>query len=270
MDDLRDVAINLTAALIFSLLGFLAGVSRGLVRHYRNRVANSFWRRLGDGGVRVVIAPHRRRSHVAWEPSGLYGAGDVEALAELQRIRAVLHLPLARPVYGADIGRNDIHGNLILIGGPDVNQVTRDALDGLGRMRRVGLAFQGGGRTAVRLHDTRNRRTYIAKRTPGHFFRRGEVVVDYGIIVFAENPFNPRRRMLIVAGGYGYATLAGLRILDDKRFLAHPVVRSGKPFECLHEVNVVSGEVVKPEVEQWDVRSLPLLHGSSGPAASNR
>lgn len=254
---MHELVVNLIAAALFSLLGFLAGVSRSLVGMYRRRRAHGFWRRFGNGALHVVVAPFRGDSQVKWEPSGLYGTGDMVALHELQTTMATLRRPVFDVVFEEGIGRNDKRDNLILIGGPDANPITREILDGVGRLHRLGLRFRKRWFSPTTLLDLREGKTLAPRWERSTLNRKNEAVVDYGIIVFAENPFDDRRRVLVVAGVYGYATLAGVMLLNDPAFLDDPVVRSGLPFECLYEAEVVGNIVIRPRRERWRTRLLP-------------
>ncbi|WP_049574258.1 hypothetical protein [Nonomuraea sp. SBT364] len=255
MDNVRDLLTNLLAAGLFSLLGFLAGISRSLVRSYRRRRAHRFWRRFRPGGLHVVLAQFRGRSQLRWEPSGVFGTGDLEALQELQSIMSTLGQPSFDVIYEGDIGRNDKRHNLVVIGGPDGNSVAREMLAGVARLRRVGLAFHKRPFSRTGLRDLREGRTYTPKR-------RSRAIVDYGMLICAENPFDTRRRVLVVAGVYGYATLAGVMLVNNPAFLDHPLVRSGAPFECSYAAEVVGGVVIEPIREQWWIRALPSVHPS--------
>jgi len=62
---------------------------------------------------------------------------------------------------------------------------------------------------------------------------------DYGIVVLAPNPFNPKTHVLVVAGLYGYGSWAGARLVTQEEFARNDLVVSGTPFEAMFTVDVV-------------------------------
>jgi len=66
----------------------------------------------------------------------------------------------------------------------------------------------------------------------------GEVTRDYCLINFLPNPYDPHKWMMLIAGLGTYGTWGGIELTMTKPFLAHKVVRSGKPFEVFVEVDV--------------------------------
>jgi hypothetical protein len=65
------------------------------------------------------------------------------------------------------------------------------------------------------------------------------VLLDYGIIARTANPLSPSKSVLLVAGSFGFGTWAALRYVMSKSFLEDPLVRTGRPVECLIETDVL-------------------------------
>ena len=91
-----------------------------------------------------------------------------------------------------------------LIGGPDPNAVTREAVKLIDSKLRFGdpsiheIAIRDTGVDPPRLY------------VPSEPDRDG-VVTDYGLILRAPNPFAADKEIMIIAGSFGHGTVAGTR-----------------------------------------------------------
>lgn len=67
---------------------------------------------------------------------------------------------------------------------------------------------------------------------------------DYGLIVrLPGSEMLHHAAAVVIGGSFGYGTWAGARLVREKQFLEHPVVRSKSPFECLYKTEVVDGHL---------------------------
>ncbi|ACU73963.1 hypothetical protein Caci_5103 [Catenulispora acidiphila DSM 44928] len=224
MSDFHDVSINLLSALI----GLTAGWARGAAANrLRYRHARGLWRQLAGPTVNIVVGAH---SVTGWETAGLMGIGDAFAVSELQQHLVSIGAGQPKIIYGGRLEAETRRNDLILIGGPDTNSMTREV------MKRLAGTFKFLDPPAhtFAIRDAHGGKTYDPDPPTN-----GEGT-DFGVLVRAVNPFNPEASVLIVAGAYGLGTWAGARLVHSKAFMQEPLVRAMIPFECLFETDVVA------------------------------
>ena len=173
----------------------------------------------------VIVCPELPAEQLAAVPhsdptdpdfSELYRLTDLDALLELHgHIRAVN--PDARVEYRnvTNLRRDDVGGDLVVLGGVDWNAATSDVL------RRTGVpiaqvpqddpmyrgSFQVAGeetRTFAPVIDDRNGRRVLVEDV-GHFYR-------------GPNPFNAQRTVTLCNGVFGRGVLGAVRALTDREF----------------------------------------------------
>jgi hypothetical protein len=210
--------INVVAGLATTLIGYIVGRTwQKLVDRIPYRRAKIFWQPLFNAEIQIVVS--RFESPSFPEPTGLVGGGDALALREISSYFSRIGFRRHKVVY-VDEPALDRKNNLILLGGPDANAVTKDALELIEpRLRLIDpgpgipveihdlapAARQGDGDLA----DAISEQKYVPKADS-----------DYGIIIRARNPFNPGRGLVIFAGAYGYGTWGGVNlVLTDDNFL---------------------------------------------------
>jgi hypothetical protein len=184
------------------------------------------WREFLEPDVAIAVSVFG----VADEPSGLMGAGCALGLIGLlQHLNQIgTRQPKIVRITDGDRVTEDFRRNtLILIGGPARNTVTRDAL------RRLPLTFHFA-EPVTTIRDTQSGKTYSYSRT----LLGPADGTDYGLLVRAKNPFNPRTSILIIAGSSGYGTWAGARLITEPSALDETAA-SGDSFECLFAADVL-------------------------------
>ena len=222
MGSLTDLAINLLAAAIGVTVGWLWNSA---YRAFKLRHARKFWRRFTAETSRLVVG--RFLQFPNFEPSGLIGAGDASALIELKTFFEKMGLGQIEVHYSDQIDGDLLQANLILVGGPEANLVTREAV-----VKMIpALEFGYPDRNAIAFYDFITRKEYL----PWTDLISGEITRDFGIILSAPNPFAPATRIIVIAGSFGYGTRAALRFALSKNFWEHPLVMKGLPVECLLE-----------------------------------
>lgn len=151
---------------------------------------------------------HRRFS--GWEASGFVGFGDVKALDELQDIFVENHLGRLSNTFSTSPNLALIEDSgLILIGGPDVNWATLETVSRLpGR-----FALGDAGRNEISITDRTTGDVYSPH--PGD---KGVIDQDIGVIKVMSSPFGANNRLLIIAGAFGYGTLAGVKLTRQNIF----------------------------------------------------
>jgi hypothetical protein len=194
------------------------------------RRARRFWRPFVSGELQVVIGRHT--DFAAFEPTGFIGVGSALALKELLAHFDDLRFRRFKVAYNDHVEGDSLKTNLILLGGPDANSITRLVLE------RVPLTLRAGdpGIHEVSIHDQRTGAVFSPRLT-SNSLGQAQVKTDYGLLVKAPNPFQQGSHVLIIAGSFGYGTWAGVRLAQDETFLRQKGVSSG-PVECIYETDV--------------------------------
>lgn len=237
------ITVQVLLGLIVIFLGFLiarlwAVSSRGL-RYWMP--AWKFWWPFLSGDLKIVMSKFNEFND--WEASGLVGVGGMQAAIETVKLFDDLGLRrIGRKmdiVYHDQADGNLYESNIVCIGGPDANSVTKLILT------KVDHTFSPGDpeRNEVSFLDTKTGKTYDPE--PGF---------DHGLIIKTRSPFNERRQMLVLIGNFGYGVWAAARLMSSKQFLHHKCVRGGRSFECVLRAKVIKG--VPWELEIIDAREL--------------
>ena len=232
--------IGILGGLVTTLIGYLIGRTwQKAVDRIPFRRAKIFWQPLLNGDIQVVVS--RFESASFNEPTGLVGGGDALALRELSSYFSRIGLRRHRVVY-VDEATLDRKNNLVLLGGPDSNAVTRDALELIAP--RLRLLDPGPG-IPVEVHDLAPAPDHGGEDSvgitpqPNVYIPKADI--DYGVIIRARNPFAPDRGLVIFAGAYGYGTWGGVNlVLSDDDFL--------------HRCRELEAEFGQPS--RWGLRSL--------------
>jgi hypothetical protein len=287
MDGYDQLVWGLASALVAFLLGLAWRRMVRLLVYWR---ARHFWRGLLAGRPAIVLSKHRVLGR--FEASGLVGAGDLAALRELTEHFARIGFKRHHTVYNdepiwADDGAESalLRGNLILLGGPDSNRVTREVLertalgiDFLELSTQRLLAIQrrpderpapipGRGFPALRVRARRPEQVWrvpaFRDRETGQIigpeFDGDQIRKDCGLIVRTTNPFSPGHEVVIFCGSYGYGTWAAVQLARSKEFIGVRTRRMGS-LECLLSVDVVREHPRQPRIEIL----RPLLSRNDG------
>jgi hypothetical protein len=204
---------------------FKAGRDRWRTRH-----ARSMWRPFLSNDLCIVLG--RFKEFGDFERSGLFGVGDVIALAELQRFLTEMGAPNVEVIYADELKGDGLKRTIIAIGGPEANSVTKDAF-GLFGPRFI---FGKDTKEDATILDTAVEPPIIYSPNNLETNRRG---TDYGLILSGSNPFSAQKMMMIIAGCFGYGTWAGTRYVISEDFLKIRSTHESEPFECLIQTDVV-------------------------------
>jgi hypothetical protein len=234
-----------------------------LVTNFR---ARRFWRPLVNREAVVVVGTFRDLH--GFEESGVIGLGDNIALNDLERYFAKIGFKRFDVHYNDHfIGafgalKPTLESNLILLGGPDANALTRLVLERLA----LGIEFLEVSPQRLRDGDgavwadaapprSRRRRVWALRgRSPdwrvpvvldketGRLhcpaFTTSGITSDCGVMIRSPNPFNRRREVIIFCGSYGYGTWAAVRYSQTHEFLRR--LPKNTPFlECVFSVDVI-------------------------------
>lgn len=181
----------------------------------------------------------RHTDFTGYEPSGLIGVGDVVALSTLLAFFANSDTPIPDVLFDYPPRGEDLQGNLILLGGPDMNQISKLVLSD----DDTGIGARGT--------------TYFDKRGEQILAARGSssrLVSDAGVIVKRKNPFDSEGVVILLAGSFGYGTRAAVRLAISNRFLSLPESGHGA-CECAFQVPIIHSAPQEPIL-------LLLRHGT--------
>jgi len=152
------------------------------------------------------------------------GRGDHDAVVEVQAGLARIGLSSTLPEVVGNPSDKELKKNLIVIGGPDVNELTYTLLD----------------RLPVKLIITRNAdgRDIVRDLVHNHDYEptvedNGKVR-DYGILVRAPSPYDRTKHVLILAGAHGFGSMAAAVVaFQEEGSLQRKASISAVGFECL-------------------------------------
>ncbi len=246
-----DLAVNLGAASAGAALGatWIEGRRRLRYRHQRE-----FWKFLEQpsvfvvGGItspvllntldleltalvpseaeRIALVDFMIRYVRGQEMSGLVGRGDFHSIVRMAVRLGFLRLPV-RPLilHPSEVGERRT-GNLVLIGGSDVNPLTGALGPLLGCQLEARINHEG--RAVVR--DSRLGVEHRASE-PG-----AVEVVDYGVLARGPNPYNRDSTVVLLAGAHGFGTIAATEVslgATAKKQLRGLLRQFDGGFECL-------------------------------------
>lgn len=211
-----------------------------------DRVATAVWSRTAERRRWQFEVPDQLRISISG--SVVEDTGDQQFTTGLEQAKALaVVLPsLGRAWRSVDVRNVTVsgqvgggyEGNLVLMGEPDSNQVTKDVLDEFGQ--RLGVSHDG---TSIKLYDFEGLvrdvpRAFLAEVTEEEhdyefvdndfekvvswYWRLeayGEPVQeDYGLVIRVLNPFGDsavQHRIVIFCGSHRYGTLAAARWFVD-------------------------------------------------------
>lgn len=223
-------------------------------------IGDSSWRFPVEQDITIVVAPvpagelDKTPHAAATDPDYVRLAryNDLDALVELYGfIRAVNPLNKVKYRTSDDLRQDDYTAHLVLIGGVDWNEVTRDIFrrypmpvsqkarvteDDLGAFTvQENGAERSFEPTLIRDGDRRTLTRDIA-----HFYR-------------SPNPFNHKRTVTVLNGMFSRGTFGAVRALTDTRFrdrneeYVQKRFAGSDTFSVLTRVDVVRGRVLTPD-----------------------
>ncbi|MFF5366038.1 hypothetical protein [Streptomyces sp. NPDC013187] len=229
-----DLAINLAASFVAFLIGWLA---RNLLTYYRDsRPVARLWRIDRQTPVTAVVGSARER-RMLWEADALAAMNVRLSLARELKIHSI---GTVRSSAFSMAGHAE--DNVVVIGGPAMNEVWKTYVSRLD----VPYEFQIVG----------DRYRIVTRETGASFGElRGadvEVEQDHALVIFAWNPFEPRSRLIMMAGCGYLATLAAPAVFspDSARRLGRRF-DTAKPFALVLSVEDINGYMSKPKIVAW-------------------
>jgi transcriptional regulator with XRE-family HTH domain len=186
-----------------------------------------------------------------------YSYADLDGLIELHgHVRAMNPDSQVRIRRASDMSPDDLTTHLLLLGGVDWNELTRDLLDAVSvpvsQMARendpVGAFEVGEG------DDTIEFRPHLER-----YGDKQRLVSDVAHLFRGPSPLNWKRTVTIFNGMFGRGTYGAVRILTDARFRDRNAdyLRGrfhGDTYSVLARVQIVMREVVTPDLTVRETR----------------
>jgi hypothetical protein len=238
-----DLLVNIAASIALIIAGYL--LRSGIRVFMRLRISRS-WSFSFRSDPLICIGI---RSSVQ-EPSGEMGAGDALALQELSSYLSRAGVPFD-VAYVSRFREADLARDLILIGGPDVNVVTKNALARINGGFESKYEPEKPRKFTISIYDRVEDISYLPDTIPGKEpFGPGWVGIspmqassDYGIFINCPSPFDKSKRAIFIYGAFGYGTLGALRWINGNS-IPREIRSSVTGYECLIPVDVIAGRPV--------------------------
>jgi hypothetical protein len=197
----------------------------------------------------------------------LYKYADLDALIELHgHIRATNPQNEVRFRLASEVTADEMTSHLLLLGGVDWNDLTREVLDVVDvPVRQVTRATEAeeGGFEVVK--DGNVSATFSPRMRKGQGGAK-ELAEDISHFYRAPSPFNIERTVTIFNGSFGRGVYGAVRTLTDARFrnrnsaYVEARLETADAISILTRVLIVRGEVLTPDWTRPNLR----LHEWSG------
>lgn len=202
----------------------------------------SYLRPLVKDGFTSVLGSIRTSD--SSEPTGLIGLGDAIGLADIRTYFDTIGIR-EFPVRLSEFAPGEtLRGNLLLLGGPSPNAMTREVLDNV--RTNIEGAPQPDGTFGLR--DRQTGITYMPA-----FSEEGRIQRDVGVIISSPNPFDAQHRSIVIYGITGYGTWAAARFFASDEL--HAAVGDASSFEVALVCDIVRDTPHK--MQAVVVRELP-------------
>jgi hypothetical protein len=223
---------------------------------------DDFWRFDETQDVTIVCAkmPQNLTTQMPYaDPADpdfveLHRYADLDALLELYgHLRAVNPRSTVAIRLADSLRSDDYTGHLVVLGGVDWNEVTRELLSSV-RLPVNQVSSNTPGGAAFEVAEGGERRLFSP------VLRDGELLEDVAHFYRAPNPFNRARTVTICNGIFGRGTLAAVRSLTDARFRkrnAEYVLRRfgrSERFSILARTHIQKTEALTPDWSDEDIR----------------
>ena len=236
INTVNDMGINLLATGV----AFSVGLSyRRIYLRIHTRPSRRFWKPLERPRLTLVLGAFD--GFDGFEPSGIGSIADAKALQELMAHFTKIHLSNFEITYASKLTDGQLEGNVVCFCAPDGNEISRRLM----QRRETEVIFTEGGGTEIK--DKMGGNTYTPKRAGG------VAIEDFGVIICMDNPYSPSSIALIVAGVYGFATWAGVRLLQRNDFLES--IHDRRNFAAVFRVDVIQN--LPQSAQLLYVRDLP-------------
>ncbi len=187
------------------------------------------------------------------------GVGQVRALALIApSLRtAYRRVDLSKILMSDEGMRSELRSDLITLGGAKNNRVTEMIMNKLSTLYELPPPSPGEELSWI---DREGARPTSYEATGGtHLTSDDQVERDYGVMVKAPNPWNPKSTVIVLFGASTHGTAAAAAYFVGQRRWARP-----DHFAALVEVNVAggyTGEAILRELRPLEKRAPPATPG---------
>jgi hypothetical protein len=189
--------------------------------------SRNFWNPFSDDKLQIVVG--RFLEFRSFEQSGFLGVGDAIAMTELRKHLELIGMQDVTIAYADRLDGDGLKTHLVLLGGPDNNTITKEAVSRI----QSKIRFGDPDNYEISIYDSESKERYVPIGTGSNIVKN-----DYGVIFKTANPFAPDKQLLLVAGSFGFGTWAGVRFILSEKFLNHNLVAEHPSIECLVEADI--------------------------------
>lgn len=192
----QDLLVGMLGNAIWLMIGLSVSYA---IRTFRHRApARSLWGLKQDGRVTIVITKAELRDD--HEHTGLVYPAEARAAGEIESFLVRLYPRIQPRVTLSDAVTPELlRGDLVIIGGPIYNKISRSVLDHYSSIARF------DGYELVMARDT-----WLKEAELGD---DGQITSDVGLVLIAPNPWNSSRRAIVLCGSRTYGCLAASRAM---------------------------------------------------------
>ncbi|WP_328912130.1 hypothetical protein [Streptomyces sp. NBC_00223] len=208
---IRSLGDQIFSALIGALVTL---VLTWIGRRIQINGTKRMWRLRRPDRLRIVLSTSARiETPTYFRP--VTGLGGARALSLLTpSLARAYRIPDGVAMLSSLVEDRDREGDLILLGGPKNNEVTREALARLDR--RLPVTMRTEGDEKIYRRTSWNSEDEALPPPSGQAPSHGRAGADYGLIIRAPNCFNSETTLMIFAGQHTYGIIAAAQY-----FLTH-------------------------------------------------
>jgi hypothetical protein len=238
-----SIFVNVLSSFIFFVLGGLFGAYSKIRSYWLRHKVRKAW---GFKKTAFVFSGSKRQSNT---DQTVIRNGDFHAIVEMLKFFQTW-LPETQLVI-SEVSRVESYdfyynSDVILIGGPNNNPLTKKTLDELDKSGKLPFEFDG-----YCIKATGHNMSYCIEEND-----EGSIVKDYGVIFKVANPFNPAYNIVIVAGCKSYATLACAKLFSRPDFYDNHIKIHENCFCFLVECSVENDKLMLFKISNRLDRSL--------------
>ena len=244
---LVSFVINLTIAIVIFILGILAHRAYDFI--YNRIPYYKIWGFERKSEINVVTGNIRFETDASKSDSdysALMASGDIDALVEvISSLKLIYPKAKIRRFFTEEYPERVIDENLITIGGPVWNTVTRRVLETI----KSPLYFDKN----LNLIDLISKQEYETTE------KDGKPVKDYGIVLKIPNPYDKDNCLILIAGCDTYGVLAGSKCISYLTKKGHEFVHKiSKSIGFLH-IKKYFAAIVSADIVKEDVFSVKII-----------
>ena len=203
---MQDIFVNIVSDVIWAILG---GILFYLFKNLFQIVPlRRLWRIRDHQNFTICVSTSSLVDTGQYERPST-GIGQLRGLAIITSSLSKAYSINARNVLlSADQLKEHIEGDLILLGGPENNRITRSFLDKINEMSLI---------------DQAENVIYWKCSSDPEVFKpvvlNNKVIKDYGMVIRMYNPFSQSKNTLyLLAGTHTYGTIAAARFLTENMY----------------------------------------------------